>query len=753
MRRLLGSDKGSVSVYLIVILVPIFFFNAVLIDFVRVKLAVRETDHAVQAGLRSLLSEYDLSLRPYGLFGRSADRDQMKDTFEAVMQKNFSGSGDSGGFRYVDTRLQQDTSTVNDLYTLANHRIFKGQILEDMKYRAPVEYGIELAGKFKNSGVARTGESASIFYEHSEELERKRERLNDALDEAWTASLVLYHASLAAHEKYSRKLTEIHDLAELIGLNTISDVRESLIQIDTEIRKTNEQLTQLTRSLQQAELSFAQAAAVIKDNAQLLQQMYESVRTLQTAVFQSESGLRDLYSRKNDLAGLLDHLLQYASVTQLAKIELNADAESLSLLYEQVDIKVTKAREANEELRKEKERFLTQLGKAGENGLDAQLLQGLTILDDSFFSTYKTENAKLPALFNGFRNQWTDTIMFTGQSYSSLVSTNEEIKNQANKWKSAQEGREDQRKEQAGNLKGKLDEQRKLTQGSLNDLQKALGGCGIFTEDEYTASYQELKGSPEQEGLYPKYNRINSLDGGENGEVSQPSDTDGSIKTAMSLIKKIGGLLNDFKEEMYVDEYALTRFSYRSSSVNPGTGGKLAGQESEYILYGLNSCSANYSAAYGEMYLLVMALRTTEALTKPQNEALIIGSPLLVFLAAAAQGAAEAVSDMNKLVRGEEIPIMKKLNRLTMNYKDLLRLFLLIHSNDKKMMARMQALIELNTGSDLARETTYLQASASASIRLWFLPRIMTSLKTAGLPVGSVQEGRREIRRTAVMSY
>ena len=83
-KRLFIKSDGSVSVYLIMILLPIFLFNAVLIDLVRFKLAERESDRVVKAAVRSVLAEYQTELRPYGLFGRDDRLGDMRAVFTGV---------------------------------------------------------------------------------------------------------------------------------------------------------------------------------------------------------------------------------------------------------------------------------------------------------------------------------------------------------------------------------------------------------------------------------------------------------------------------------------------------------------------------------------------------------------------------------------------------------------------------------------------------------------------------------------------
>jgi hypothetical protein len=245
-------------------------------------------------------------------------------------------------------------------------------------------------------------------------------------------------------------------------------------------------------------------------------------------------------------------------------------------------------------------------------------------------------------------------------------------------------------------------------------------------------------------------------------------DADKAGMSAMNLISSIETVLAEVRDEFYLDEYAVSKFNYRTLGLEKDISGQvkaskelsqpeghvLVNQELEYLLYGANSCLGNYSAAYAEMFVFRLAVGTAEALLEPHIQSLNVGSPLLVFLAAVAEGAVKAQMDMVKLVQGEPVPLTKKLGSVfSLTYKDYLRIFLLLHSRDKVLLSRMQALIELNTGIPLKQSATYLSGTATTSVKLWFLPGLMKVLGAADLYSCRVVGGRCVITNTGVMAY
>ncbi|NRF93960.1 hypothetical protein HQN89_23825 [Paenibacillus frigoriresistens] len=182
MREFVRSERGVVSVYLILIIVPIFLFQAVLIDFARMKLAEKETETAVKAATRSVMSSYDKELQAMGLYGLGISQDKTDALFRKVFASNLSSQVSAGAFHYVDTRPVENGMRVTPVYTLASHVIFERQVLEDMKIKAPIEFTLEITDKFRKSGTKAPFHLGSQFSKEAAEIEmphgskRKRAR-------------------------------------------------------------------------------------------------------------------------------------------------------------------------------------------------------------------------------------------------------------------------------------------------------------------------------------------------------------------------------------------------------------------------------------------------------------------------------------------------------------------------------------------------------------------------------------------------
>ncbi|MNH14181.1 hypothetical protein D3C79_737690 [compost metagenome] len=158
-------------------------------------------------------------------------------------------------------------------------------------------------------------------------------------------------------------------------------------------------------------------------------------------------------------------------------------------------------------------------------------------------------------------------------------------------------------------------------------------------------------------------------------------------------------------------------------------------QELEYILYGFHNPAGNVAAAYGEIFALRLAIRTMEGFIESAR----LSNPLAILAAALLYGVEHAVQDMLLLCKTGEVPLSKYLPA-KLNYRDYLRLFMLLHGTGNAQLSRMLALIRLNTGINPAERFTYASAEIRMGLRLWFLPGVVKLLDYSSALPGEVED-------------
>jgi archaellum component FlaC len=741
-------DKGSVSVYLIIVIVPIFMFVAVLIDFARVGAAGRESELAVKAGVRSAMSAFDTKLQAYGLYGLTLPIGDARQLFETAVSGSLPGAGGT----FLDTTLSAATASLQPQVTLGFPDVFRTQVLEEMKYRAPIEFALEATDKLQKSGMAAKLTSGQTYKQDANRLEQLIDRRESALDDVWSSFGRLHTKLGDLHASNQKRLQELNALADQIGMNTVENVQRTLNEVKEQEASIEQSIRELNGSIAAMATSTGQSQS--------------GIQGLLTARASLQQQLQVLLTKRGELEHILQLLLQYAALIATTRLETEAAQTEVTNMQEAVDHSLSAAKQANDELRAEWNRLSgAPAGSAVNGGSASSEFGSVRVLPDEYFSGFQADVAGVAALFGAYARDIRAAVSYADEHVSGYMHKNDAFRDKSVEVYDAELPAEREREKRNETVNAKKRELWGELGSVLDQAKQAVGGCQLDAVGETetdSSSYDQLK------SYAAKYEMTDGTGVGPGEAVVELKDPKRIGSDALNLGGLIANALTSSRDAIYVNEYALTKFNDRTYGLEKDGKGQvkpvtsfskpemhlLAGQEAEYAAYGFYSCSANIASAYGEMFAIRLAVRTIERLSEPQNELLELGSPLLVLLAAAAEGAADALQDMNKLVHGEEVPFSSKLApAVTLTYQDYLRLLLLVHGGTSRRLARLQALVELDTGLDLTKAVTQIQGSADTSVKLWFLPGAVKLLGMAGLTPCRVQAGRCDLRRSAMWRY
>lgn len=434
----------------------------------------------------------------------------------------------------------------------------------------------------------------------------------------------------------------------------------------------------------------------------------------------------------------LDDAWSTASSMLNAALSGNANA-SLQPMLDELTRQLTEAERLNEDIRGSLQAQQTEIG-----------LPPITVYATTMFSEYKSRAGTVASLYAAWQTALREMEAMQREQAAAAASGAEESEDAAeartrameerarraaalrdqlyryaSEWRADRIEEESRRRQEEQEARRQEEEQKRSAQ---RELQNRVERMQEVCLPDYILDYHELT---KADGLMMKYKTYNehASSGGIQEEL-QEDDAGQFLFQALQLTKLIADAAVELRDEVYVNEYALTHFTYLTDSyeqnqlvtVHMGSrqSHRLQRQEAEYILYGLPTCSLNIGAMQAELFALRTALRTVESLMKP-NTAAAAASPWAVLLKALAEGAIAANRDLDALLRGEsvELPVVKG---MTMNYKDHLRLFYLLHSRDASVLSRMQALIEWNTGADLMERYTAVRVRGAVQASGMLLP-------------------------------
>ncbi len=172
-----AKTKGAVSIFLVIILVPMLTVSSIMVDSSRIKLGKAMAESAGDLTLNTALTNYDSLLKEvYGLFAMSQNEEDLTANLEAYFKKTIMASklseGEAEGFtdeimaslksRFFEDKPDGDFSDfmkVNfsnfqaekiENSQLSNPSVLKREIVEFMKYRAPISMGLGFIQSIKS---------------------------------------------------------------------------------------------------------------------------------------------------------------------------------------------------------------------------------------------------------------------------------------------------------------------------------------------------------------------------------------------------------------------------------------------------------------------------------------------------------------------------------------------------------------------------------------------------------------------------
>lgn len=212
MYKFMENNRGAISIFLIIVLVPMLVVSSIFVDMSRLRLANAAATSAGDLTLNTALTDYDAVLKDmYGLFATSQSIDELLENLEDYYKKSIAAAGvaPADADNYVDqimSMLKSPTGT-DDLMninltdfqvskptgaSLSNPAILKAQIIEFMKYRGPLDLGSSfldaLQGMKNLSKQTELVDSKNKFY-------AEQKSLLENLESAWRNIQAYQYAS------------------------------------------------------------------------------------------------------------------------------------------------------------------------------------------------------------------------------------------------------------------------------------------------------------------------------------------------------------------------------------------------------------------------------------------------------------------------------------------------------------------------------------------------------------------------------
>lgn len=172
------NNRGAVSIFLILVLVPCIAISCIFVDVSRVELSKSSAEASADLALNTLLTNYDADLSEYyGLIGSCQNIQDFYTVSAEYFLRTISSQGLSNDEIHLLAGVYANATSDDTIYdllqvecvsadktalvsevpnaNLGNPAMLKDSVVEFMKYRAPIEMATTLIGRLKSgsSGV------------------------------------------------------------------------------------------------------------------------------------------------------------------------------------------------------------------------------------------------------------------------------------------------------------------------------------------------------------------------------------------------------------------------------------------------------------------------------------------------------------------------------------------------------------------------------------------------------------------------
>lgn len=712
LKRLFFKESGSVSIYAIIIILPIFLLNALLIDTLRIMSAERQIDNAMDTALRSTMSEFDTSLASVGLFaykGGNANKD-----FKKFVNMQFYEPGKLSGYQNLSTpEIDSATANFTNERNLVDFDVFEHQILESMKYQAPVQIGKELfalVGSDKLSGITEeeveNAKEVSENYEKILDLTKKRNKEIDKAVKEFENYKPIFNNDIPNKIIGEPVTDNSKEIKIPTGINTFEEYifyydRYHELKKKEELEKGEQEEIDNFEDKANSGVAFAFYKKVIMEK-EMTNALVGKSGSLKSPAKDSAKWYNDEIKKILD-KGTGESLKALESLYLEDKF-FKTIIDSMDQINNQLDITNTIVL---------------------EEALQTQNLSKLTISQLILVFYFATEEDGL----KDFLSHVKDAI---ATKTTDIVETQiAAIEDQFLVYKDSKAELKSDEYEDAENK----------AETSFGDLLDILGKAGEFGDDQEV--YDKLKDIMASYDAATKGGDVEE----EDGRLQFISNAFDRFKHFINFVQ---GFPESFRNELYINEYILANYGTSPPyELGDSNSYLFKNKQAQFITYGYGTTGTNYFRFVMDIVLVLFVVNLMEQMVKG-GYAGIPG-----FLRAVGQAFLFTGKQLTNITTGDYVLEWQpfKIKQIDMTMPMFLRIFMMMRSTTEsgnEKLRRLQAVITKDTDVDLNTAPSYIEGNVKGKIKLWFIPALTEVLPNQ---FGNVKGNYYYIKKKKVYSY
>lgn len=761
--------RASISIMLSLVMLPVYTFAGMAADRVRASSARQVTENAIELSMNSALASYDDALKStYGLFVMSENEEDLTENLEKYFNANIEHTS-----IFDDEKTDQYGNLINltpenfeikfpEGAVLANPVVLKNQIVEYMKYIGPVRAGKGLIDKL---GVFKDFKNQSNMLKAKSEYDKSLGNIQDLC-------IKIKKNAYAYNQLISTSHTITEDVEEI--KNNYYVVAQQLFMLASQSLPENE-ANKLVESINSS----------CKNTADLVCGWFE----------RSESALEYLEEVQDALSKIEDSI-------SLSESKRKIFGDSISAL-EDGELKNTMQSEYDNNSSYPDMNSVREYAAVTSENIEAFKALREDIFNFSFYNTKIYEYidycscyiSSIP-LSEPFE---ADKLLKCTLSDNTLA-----IKQQGNEYDFYKFVSESYQSDETTS---------KDLSGSLSDIISSFGEIKKILNIELPEGTPASINDKISSDTLSKVKKYADFTISDTYDISEQSED--IIENTSSYLKNIGELISsageNLMEDIYITDYITSMFSCYTCDK---TASSISGvpinsknnvfykSEAEYILWGNNDMKKNHQYTNSLIFGIRFVFNNIYAFTDSKIQSSVLtassvvagwtglGVPLVKTALTMAIAFSESINDVNEILSGEAIPIIKnsstwktdpssilkktvngpvnsefsdkksdeaQANGPTLTYKEYLMLFILLNTmnenSERAILSRTALMIQANMTDglkdteygrsgdfDITNSSSMVLVNADVKMNTWFM---------------NIQEGNKEknISCSGILSY
>ncbi len=330
------NEHGAVTIFLALILLPCLVLSSLFVDLGRQHVSKSMSESAADLALNTLMTNYDADLSEW--YGMAASCQNIQDFYE-MSAEFFLRTISSQGLSEDEIILLSDyyaaateNTVIYDLLkidctsksvsaipdaNLANATLLKDQVVEFMKYRAPIELTVGLIDRLNKDDST----NEALEHEENDELRKDKEEYYEAEGDLQKAAANLY-----------REMENYRTMSQGINSSTLSEYATKLNGYRDVYRAIHQKYTMNLANTSGLEPYMRPTAVLNEYNGEYNKSGVSSTKSKFSEVYSSkktESGTTTYYITEERITNLLNGLNEKITAFQEAKTDYENAVKTL----------------------------------------------------------------------------------------------------------------------------------------------------------------------------------------------------------------------------------------------------------------------------------------------------------------------------------------------------------------------------------------------------------------------------------------